>query len=82
LWVNQALAQTAQYALLFTLLVVVLDLTGSTIHTTLLVFFFIVPSTLFGMPVGVLLDRWRKESVLTVTNLIRAVTCVGLLFFH
>jgi MFS family permease len=82
LWVNQALAQTAQYALLFTLLVVVLDLTGSTIHTTLLVFFFIVPSTLFGMPVGVLLDRWRKESVLTVTNFIRAATCVGLLFFH
>lgn len=82
LWVNQALAQTAQYALLFTLLVVVLDLTGSTIHTTLLVFFFIVPSTLFGMPVGVLLDRWRKESVLTVTNFIRAATCLGLLFFH
>jgi len=82
LWVNQALAQTAQYGLLFTLLVVVLDLTGSTIHTTLLVFFFIVPSTLFGMPVGVLLDRWRKESVLTVTNFIRAATCVGLLFFH
>jgi len=82
LWVNQALAQTAQYALLFTLLVVVLDLTGSTIHTTLLVFFFIVPSTLFGMPVGVLLDRWRKESVLTVANFIRAATCLGLIFFH
>jgi MFS family permease len=82
LWLSQALAQTAQYGLLFTLLVVVLDLTDSTIHTTLLVFFFIVPSTLFGMPVGVLLDRWRKENVLTVTNLIRAVTCLGLLFFH
>ncbi len=82
LWVNQALAQTSQYGLLFTLLVVVLNLTGSTIHTTLLVFFFIVPSTLFGMPVGVLLDRWRKESVLTVTNFIRAATCLGLLFFH
>jgi MFS transporter, DHA3 family, macrolide efflux protein len=82
LWLNQALAQTAQYGLLFTLLVVVLDLTNSTIHTTLLVFFFIVPSTLFGMPVGVLLDRWPKERVLTATNLIRAVTCLGLLFFH
>ena len=82
LWINQALAQTAQYGLLFTLLVVVLDLTGSTIHTTLLVFFFIVPSTLFGMPVGVLLDRWRKESVLTVTNFIRTATCLGLFFFH
>jgi MFS family permease len=82
LWLNQALGQTAQYALLFTLLLVVLDLTGSTVHTTLLVLTFILPSLLLGMPVAVLLDRWRKESVLLVTNLVRVVTCLFLLFSH
>ena len=82
LWLNQALGQTAQYALLFTLLLVVLDLTGSSIHTTLLVLSFILPSVLLGMPVAVLLDRWRKESVLLVANLVRAMACLFFLFFH
>jgi MFS family permease len=82
LWLNQALGQTAQYALLFTLLLVVLDLTGSSIHMTLLVLSFILPSVLLGMPVAVLLDRWRKESVLLVANLVRAMTCLFFLFFH
>jgi MFS family permease len=82
LWLNQALGQTAQYALLFTLLLVVLDLTGSSIHMTLLVLSFILPSVFLGMPVAVLLDRWRKESVLLVANLVRAMTCLFFLFFH
>jgi MFS family permease len=82
LWLNQALGQTAQYALLFTLLLVVLDLTGSSIHTTLLVLSFILPSVLLGMPVAVLLDRWRKENVLLVANLVRAMACLFFLFFH
>ncbi len=82
LWLNQALGQTAQYALLFTLLIVVLNITNSTIHTTLVVLAFILPSMLFGIPVGVLLDRWRKESVLLAANVVRASTCLFLLFFH
>ncbi|KPK22038.1 MAG: hypothetical protein AMJ76_01045 [Dehalococcoidia bacterium SM23_28_1] len=82
LWLNQALGQTAQYALLFTLLLVVLDLTGSTVHTTLLVLSFILPSVLLGMPVAVLLDRWRKENVLLVANVVRVMACLLFLFFH
>jgi MFS family permease len=82
LWLNQAFGQIAQYALLFTLLLVVLDLTGSSIHTTLLVLSFILPSVLLGMPVAVLLDRWRKESVLLVANVVRAMACLFFLFFH
>jgi MFS family permease len=82
LWVNQALGQTAQYALLFALLIVVLDLTGSTIMTTLLVLSFVIPSMLFGMPAGVLLDRLHKEDVLVVTNVVRALVCLFLFFFN
>ncbi|GAG04267.1 unnamed protein product, partial [marine sediment metagenome] len=82
LWLTQGLGQTAQYALLFTLLLLVLDLTGSSIHTTLLILSFILPSVLLGMPVAVLLDRWRKESVLLIANLVRAMACLFFLFFH
>src|SRR3972149_5051898 len=55
LWLVQGLSQTAYNALLFTLLVVVLDLTSSSTHMGLLILSFILPSILLGMAVGVLL---------------------------
>ncbi len=82
LWLSQGIAQTAQNAILFSLLVVILDITGSSIHTSLLVLAFILPSVPFGFIVGVVLDRVRKDSVLVVTNLLRAGACVLFFFFH
>lgn len=82
LWLSQGLAQTAQNALLFSLLVVVLKLTNSSTHTSLLVLSFILPSVPLGVAVGVLLDRWRKGPVLVVTSLLRAAACILYLFFH
>ncbi|MBI1886697.1 MAG: MFS transporter [Chloroflexi bacterium] len=82
LWVAQGLAQTAQNALLFSLLVVVLNITNSSTHTSLLVLTFILPSIPLGVAVGVLLDRWRKGSVLVVTNLLRTGFCILYFFFH
>jgi MFS family permease len=82
LWLVQGLAQTAHYALLFTLLVVVLDLTSSSTHMGLLVLSFILPSILVGMAIGVLLDRWRRVPVMVVTNVLRALACILYLFFH
>lgn len=82
LWLSQGLAQTAQNAILFTLLVVVLGLTGSSVHTSLLVLAFILPSIPLGFIVGVVLDRTRKEPVLVVTNLLRAGACLLFFFFH
>jgi MFS family permease len=82
LWLSQGLAQTAQNALLFSLLVVVLSITGSSISTSLLVLSFILPSIPLGFVVGVLLDRVDKRPVLIITNLIRAGACVVLFFFH
>jgi MFS family permease len=82
LWLSQGIAQTAQNALLFALLVVVLDITGSSIHTSLLVLCFILPSIPLGFAVGVLLDRFDKRPVLILTNLVRAGACVLFYFFH
>ena len=82
LWLSQGLAQTAQNALLFTLLVVVLELTGSSVATSILVFCFILPSIPLGFVVGVFLDRVNKPPVLVITSLLRAAGCVLFLFFH
>jgi MFS family permease len=82
LWLTQGLAQTAQNAILFTLLILVLQLTGSSAASSVLVLAFILPSIFMGVLVGVLLDRWRKGAVLVMTNLIRAGACVLYLFFN
>jgi MFS family permease len=81
LWLAQGLAQTAQNAILFTLLVLVLNLTGSSAASSVLVLSFILPSIFMGVLVGVMLDRWRKGTVLVVTNLVRAGACILYLFF-
>lgn len=82
LWLTQGLSQTAQNAILFTLLVLVLNLTGSSTASSVLVLAFILPSIFIGVFVGVLLDRWNKGTVLLVTNLIRAGACLLYLFFN
>ncbi len=82
LWLTQGLAQTAQNAILFTLLVLVLKLTGSSAASSVLVLAFILPSIFMGVFVGVMLDRWRKGTVLVITNVVRAGACGLYLFFH
>ncbi len=82
LWLSQGIAQTASNAMLFSLLVVILSITGSSVHTSFLVLAFTLPSIPMGIVVGVVLDRVRKDSVLIVTNLVRAGCCVLFFFFH
>ncbi|MBI2914160.1 MAG: MFS transporter [Chloroflexi bacterium] len=82
LWLSQGLAQTAQNAILFSLLIVVLNITGSSIATSILVLTFILPSIPAGMLVGVILDRSPKAPVLVTSNLLRAGACVLLYFSH
>jgi MFS family permease len=82
LWLTQGLAQTAQNAILFTLLILVLELTGSTAASSVLVLAFILPSIFMGVFVGVLLDRWHKGTILVITSVVRAGACVLYLFFN
>jgi MFS family permease len=82
LWLAQGLSQVAYSALLFTLLIVVLKATGSSTQTSLLVLAFIAPTLLVGPLAGVLLDRWPKTRVLVLSNGLRALACVLLVFAH
>ena len=80
LWLAQIIAQTAQNAILYALIVVVLDLTGRTTSTSLVVLFFVVPTVLFGIFSGVLVDRWSKRRLLILTNAGRALASVAYFF--
>jgi len=79
LWLAQVFAHTAQNATLFTLLVLVVAHTGSSIHGSFLVLSYVFPSVLFGLVAGVLVDRWRKRTVLVVTSVLRMAASVAFL---
>lgn len=77
LWLAQLISQTAQNAILFALLVLVVDLTSSSIYTSVLVLSFVVPSFVFGVFSGVLVDRWSKRRILIMTNALRGLAAVA-----
>lgn len=78
LWLAQVISQTAQNAVLYTLLILVIALTGSAASTSALVALFIVPTVVFGIFSGVLVDRGSKRHLLILTNLGRAVAALAL----
>jgi MFS family permease len=75
-WLGRLLANTAQNAILLALLVTVVNRTGSTIHSSLLVLSFIVPAAALGIFGGVAVDRVPKRGVLVLSSLGRAVLCL------
>jgi len=80
LWLAQFISQSAQNAILFTLLVIVTKLTRGSTFTSLLVLSFVVPSILFGIFSGVIVDLWSKRLLLIYTNLARMLLAVAFLF--
>jgi DHA3 family macrolide efflux protein-like MFS transporter len=67
LWLAQIVSQTAQNAILYALIIIVLDLTESTTSTSFVVLSFVVPTVVFGIFAGVLVDRWSKRRLLILT---------------
>lgn len=80
LWIAQVISQTAQNAILYALIIVVLDLTESTTSTSGVILAFVIPIALFGIFSGVLADRWSKRRLLILTNIGRAACTVAFFF--
>lgn len=81
LWLAQIIAQTSQNAILYALIIIVLELTGgSTTSTSGVVLSFVIPTVLFGLFSGVLTDRWSKRRLLILTNVGRAACAVAYFF--
>jgi MFS family permease len=80
LWLAQLISQTAQNAVLFTLLVLVTQLTEGSTMTSVLVLSFVVPSVIFGVFSGVLVDLWSKRRLLIYTNIARGLLVICFLF--
>jgi MFS family permease len=81
LWIAQVLSQIAQNALLLGLLVLVQRKTQSPTQLSLVTFAFILPSVLFGILAGVVVDRLNKKAVMVSTNALRMATSLLYLVF-
>ena len=82
LWVSQVFGQAAQNAILFVLMVMVDGLTKSSALVGLMVLVFNLPSILFTMPLGVIVDRFRKKSILLFCNISRVFVVASFVFFN
>ena len=82
LWVSQVFGQSAQNAIFFVQMVMIEGLTRSSALVGLLVLIFNLPSILFSLPSGVVIDRFRKKQILLFCNISRVFVVAGFIFFH
>ena len=75
------IGQTAQNAMLYALFILVVNETGSSVQSTVLVMAFAVPSIVLGIPAGAVADMLPRRFTLTAGYLLRAVIVACLVFY-
>jgi MFS family permease len=81
LWADQFITQTAQQAVWFGMIIVVEQMSKSSIHLSAAMLSTIIPGVLFGLIAGVIVDRTDKKSVLIASNVLRAAVVLGYLLY-
>jgi MFS family permease len=79
-WAAQILSQTAANAVTSALIILVAELTHSNSSSSFLILLAIIPAVLFGIGAGLLVDRTDRRFVLVLTNALRGVAVLPLLF--
>ena len=73
--------QTAQNAMVYALLILLVKESGSSVHSTLLVVALTLPSIVLGIPGGTLADLLPRRFTLTLGYLSRAAVAAALVYF-
>lgn len=81
LWINQILVQLSYNCLNFGLLVWVYHLTNSSTAVSLMLFSVYLPSVIFGLFAGVLVDIIDRKKIIMLINILLAVCFISLIFF-
>lgn len=79
---SEFFSQFAMNLFNFALLIVVFSIARSNSAVSGVVIAFTLPSIIFGILAGVLVDRWNKKNVLLLTNIIRALIVLPLVFIN
>jgi len=78
LWLGQVISAVGDYFYFLAMPILVNKLTGSTTAIGLaMIFGFALPQLLFGLPAGVMVDRWDRRRVMIVADLARAALVLG-----
>jgi len=70
-WLTRLACQTAQGALLYALLIIVVDKTDASFYSSLFVVASLAPALIFGLPGGIVSDRLPKRPLLIGLNFAR-----------
>jgi DHA3 family macrolide efflux protein-like MFS transporter len=83
LWLGQVISAVGDYFYFLAVPILINKLTGSTTAIGLaMIFGFALPQLLFGLPAGVLVDRWDRRRVMIAADAMRAVLVLGGLLVH
>ncbi|HET9710256.1 MAG TPA: MFS transporter [Pyrinomonadaceae bacterium] len=81
LWIGQVISELGNWFTLIAVLGLVRVVSqGAAEATTLVLIFRLVPFTLFAPLAGAFVDRWSRRTVMIITDLVRVVIALGLLF--
>ncbi|MDP9378829.1 MAG: MFS transporter [Chloroflexota bacterium] len=82
LWAVQAVTQTVQNVINFSLLVLAQTVTGSSAQVAFIILSFSFPAVIFSTLAGVLVDRWDKRRVMAWSNAIRGAAVLSYIFVN
>jgi MFS family permease len=80
LWLGQVVSQLGDWFNTIALYTIILNLTGSGRDVGLLLVARFVPSFLFGPLSGVVADRFSRQRIMIISDLLRALVVLGFLF--
>ena len=80
LWIGEVFTQIATNLFNFFLILIVFNLTNSNTAVSGVVLSFTIPAILFGSIAGAFVDHWDKKKVLIITNFLRALLLLVLIF--
>jgi len=79
---SRVLGQTAQNAMMYALLILVVEETGSSVQSVILVAAFTLPGIVFSLPAGTAADVLPKRLTLTLGYLLRAAIVAALVYYR
>jgi MFS family permease len=77
-WLSRFLVQVGQGALMYGLLVLVVDTTDSSVYNSIFVVCSVIPAIIFGLPAGVAVDALPRRPLLVSLNLLRFLFVLAL----
>jgi MFS family permease len=80
LWIGQTISQFGDGLTGLAILITINQLTGSTAAMAAMVIVMAVPQLIFGLISGVFVDRWDRKRIMIVSDVLRGILVLGLVF--